>query len=221
MSTRYIDLLGYRLSLRSTKRRKDAIDQPLLPTLSELKSVKNGSKVSRLFRHIFEHQKINKILGVNLALISALAVVVPTNASVPQTPEAEQAIIQNVIVLTTQKGIQYPVENIKVSQGYRFYHPGVDYDGLTGDPIKPIMTGTVTGVDYSKYAYGNAVIVDHGNGITSLYAHLSKIFVKIGDFVDISSVIGLMGATGRASGDHLHLEIRDHNVPLNPQSILH
>ena len=220
MSKFILSLPKYRLYLQVVKRRRVAVE-PLLPTISEIKSVRKGSKISRIFRHIFEHEKINKVMGLNLALLAAFAIVAPTSASVPPNPEENQAIVQNVIVLTTQKGIQYPVANVKISQSFRFYHPGMDLDGETGDPIKPIMSGVVAGVDYSKYAYGNAVIVDHGNGITSLYAHLSKIFVSIGDFADQSTIIGLMGATGRASGDHLHLEIRDHNVPLNPALVLH
>jgi murein DD-endopeptidase MepM/ murein hydrolase activator NlpD len=220
MSKLTLTLPKHRLHLNLVRRRGETIE-PFLPTYSQIKSVRKGSKISRIFRHIFEHEKINKVLGLNLALVTALTVVAPTQASIPPSIAEDQTIVQNVLVLTTQKGIRYPVDNAKVSQGYRFYHPAIDFDGNTGDPIKPIMSGVVAGVDYSKFAYGNAVIVDHGNGITSLYAHLSKILVKVGDFVEANTTIGLMGATGRASGDHLHLEIRDHNIPINPALVLH
>ena len=93
-------------------------------------------------------------------------------------------------------------------------------DGLTGDPITPIRKGKVLSISRSKFAYGNSIIVDHGEGMTSLYAHLSKIEVVEGQEVDTFDEIGKMGATGRSSGDHLHLEIRDHGVPVNPLTVL-
>jgi murein DD-endopeptidase MepM/ murein hydrolase activator NlpD len=82
------------------------------------------------------------------------------------------------------------------------------------------MAGFVEEISYSRLAYGNAVIVNHGNKITSLYAHLSKIEVEKGQEVNIETKLGEMGATGRAWGDHLHLEIRDHGYPINPFSVL-
>ncbi|OGM02605.1 hypothetical protein A2115_01150 [Candidatus Woesebacteria bacterium GWA1_41_8] len=82
------------------------------------------------------------------------------------------------------------------------------------------MAGVVQAASYTKIGYGNAVLISHGNDMTSLYAHLSKIEVKVGDVVESSTEIGKMGATGHATGPHLHLEIRDHGVPINPLSVL-
>ena len=82
------------------------------------------------------------------------------------------------------------------------------------------MAGIVEAIDQSKYAYGNAILINHGNEITSLYAHLSKIEVGVNQEVTIETEVGKMGATGHASGDHLHLEIRDHGKPINPLSLL-
>jgi len=96
----------------------------------------------------------------------------------------------------------------------------VDFDGVTGDPIHPIMDGRVEAINYSKYAYGNAVLIDHGDNITSLYAHLSKILIKPNQEVTTDTIIGEMGSTGRSSGDHLHLEIRDSGKPFNPLTAL-
>ncbi len=135
--------------------------------------------------------------------------------------EPEQTIIsQETTPLTTEQGVQYPVENVQITQGYRFYHPGIDFDGITGETVHPIMAGIVKEVSHSRFAYGNAVLINHGNGVTSLYAHLSGIDVDEGQKVDINTKLGEMGASGRAWGDHLHLEIRDHNYPINPFSVL-
>ncbi len=174
---------------------------------------------SYLFRQIFGHDKIKKVLGANLALMLIVSSFFPTRAA--SNIEPEQAVISaETTPLTTQRGAQYPVEYVIISQGYRFYHPGIDLDGITGDTVYPIMAGRVQEVSYSRFGYGNAVIVDHGNKVTSLYGHLSKIEVSKDQEVSANTKIGEVGATGQVSGDHLHLEIRDRNYPINPFSVL-
>ena len=68
--------------------------------------------------------------------------------------------------------------------------------------------------------YGNIVDVDHDNGLTSRYAHLSKSLVKVGDVVMKGQKIALVGATGRVTGPHLHFEVRENGIPLNPNKFL-
>lgn len=208
-----------RLDLALVKRRKTLDETPLMPDLGAVLRTRKGSKTSRFFRHIFEHKKIRKILGANLAvlaLISAFA-----SPKTLTTTDPDLAIVsQKQAPLTTQRGTQYPVEEIRITQNYRFYHPALDLDGETGDPIRPIMAGVVESVSYSRYAYGKAITLNHGNGLTSLYAHLDKINVKKGDKVSLETEIGKMGSTGYTSGDHLHLEIRDRGYPINPHSVL-
>ncbi len=215
-----LNLPKHRLQLRLAQRRGPSVEnEPLFPELKTIKNARSGNKVSRYFRHVFEHKNIRRILGTNLAIVLIATSFVPTD--VFANTEAEQTVIEETTTpLTTEKSAQYPVEPVRITQGYRLFHPGIDFDGLTGDPIKPIKKGRIQDISMSKYAYGNAIIVDHGNQITSLYAHLSKIYVQEDQEVDITTVIGEMGRTGRASGDHLHLEIRDHGIPINPYSVL-
>jgi murein DD-endopeptidase MepM/ murein hydrolase activator NlpD len=214
------NLAKYRLDVSVVKRRETSSDKPLLPNFSDLKNTRSGNKVSRYFRHVFEHKNIRKILGTNLALIMVASSFLPSHAGLDI--QAEENIVNeiNTPPLTTQRGIQYPVETVKITQGFTFFHPGIDLDGLSGDPIRPIMVGVVKAIQESKYAYGNAIIINHGNEITSLYAHLSKILVQEGQEVTLNTIIGKMGSSGRAFGDHLHLEVRDHERPINPLSIL-
>lgn len=214
-----LDLSKYRLDLHLVKRRGDDLEDPLIPSLEEIKNTRSGSKFSRFFRHIFEHKNIKKILGTNLALMVIATSFIPTYAA-PSADLTDSVISEEKVPLNTEKGIQYPVQKVVVTQGYRLFHPGIDFDGITGNPIKPVKAGVVEAIQYSKYAYGNAVLVDHGNKVESLYAHLSKIYVKEGQEVTKDTVIGAMGATGHASGDHLHLEIHDHGIPINPLSVL-
>lgn len=221
---------GYRLYLGLAKTRSSALlvqkrvsELPFIPSLALLRRFPQGNPISKFFRHIFEHQKINKILGSNLALavIASSIIQLPTYASnVPEVEDMPLIIKSEKVNLLTQKGIQLPLKNYKLNQSYFFFHPGVDLDGETGDPVLPIMTGKVESIQHSRFAYGNAVIVNHGNGITSLYAHLSKIEVEPGDEVSLNTEIGQVGSTGRSSGDHLHLEIKEEGRPMNPLSVL-
>lgn len=214
-----LNLPTHRLDFNIVKRRGQDIQEPLLPKLGTIKNARSGSKVSRYFGHIFAHKNMRKLLGLNLAVAVFSSTLIPT-VSAGDLAVEENIISEERTVLTTEKAIQYPTEKISITQGFRLFHPGIDLDGITGDPIRPIMAGKVEAISRSKYAYGNAVIINHGNELTSLYAHLSKILVEEGQDVTINTVIGEMGATGRSFGDHLHLEIRDHERPINPTSIL-
>ncbi len=214
-----INLPKYRLQINLIKRRASNEDKPLLPDLDEIKNTKSGSKVSRYFRHIFEHKNIKKVLGANLAVALIATSFVPGKIDVEASSEAF-VIAESNGPFTTEKVVQYPVEKISITQGFKVFHPGIDLDGITGDPIKPIKKGVVEAISRSKYAYGNAIIINHGGNVTSLYAHLSKILVAEGDEVNTNTIIGEMGATGRSFGDHLHLEIRDNGIPVNPLLIL-
>ncbi len=208
-----------RLDLHLVRGRKTSIEQSLIPDLGKVLRAKKGSKISRYFRHIFENQRVKKILGANIAIMIIASSFVPVKADFNINPD-QTVIAQEITPLNTERGIQYPTKDVKITQGYKFYHPGIDLDGLTGDAIYPIMAGVIKDVSYSRFAYGNAVLINHGNGITSLYAHLSTIEVERGQKVDTNTKIGEMGATGRAFGDHLHLEVRDHGIPINPLSVL-
>jgi murein DD-endopeptidase MepM/ murein hydrolase activator NlpD len=208
-----------RLELKLVKNRLAYSSTPLLPKPGEILRTRSGNKISRVFRHVFENKKIQRVLGLNLAAIFL-------STSLMQFPfEEVNATDENFVtkapfVLDTKKSIQYPVEKITITQGYKLLHPGLDLDGTTGDPIRPVMDGTVEAINFSKYAYGDAVLINHGSDITTLYAHLSKIFVEPNQEVTTDTIIGEMGATGHAFGDHLHLEIRDSGKPINPNTIL-
>jgi len=200
------------------KRRKNPDEKSPLPSLDQIRRVRTGNKVSRFFRHIFEHNNIRKILGTNMAVaIIASAFIPPTLAL---TEPDNTMVSEETIPLTTERVVQYPLDKIRLSQGYSFGHPGIDLDGITGEPVYSIMKGIVIETDYSKYAYGNAVLIAHEEELTTLYAHLSKINVAKGQDITTDTIIGEVGATGRSFGDHLHLEIREQNYPINPFLIL-
>lgn len=209
------------LQLKTVKRRKDSIPDPLIPTKKHLNKYRAGGIVSRFFRYIFERDTFKKVLGANIALMIAASTAIPASVLDTGTNTPVEPIVSaEVTKLSTEKSAQYPTESVKISQGYRLFHPGIDLDGETGDTVYPIKPGRVEAIQFSKYAYGNAVLLDHGNQITSLYAHLSKISVKEGQEVALTTEIGKIGSTGRSTGSHLHLEVRDHGRPFNPYTVL-
>jgi murein DD-endopeptidase MepM/ murein hydrolase activator NlpD len=99
-------------------------------------------------------------------------------------------------------------------------HTGLDFRGDAGDPIHATAAGTVVGAGWSG-GYGRMVEIDHGNGLSTRYGHLSQIDVKVGDEIRIGQVIGRMGSTGRSTGPHLHYETRIDGDPVDPQKFLH
>lgn len=106
---------------------------------------------------------------------------------------------------------------------YQLFHTGIDIAnpyGRIGDPIHPFMDGTVTYAGEIFWGYGKHIIIDHGNNISSLYGHLSKIFVYPGQKVTISDIIGNEGSTGWSTGPHVHFQISVFGIPVNPRTFL-
>jgi murein DD-endopeptidase MepM/ murein hydrolase activator NlpD len=99
------------------------------------------------------------------------------------------------------------------------FHPGVDIDAPWGTPVRAAADGDVTGTTLGT-GYGRGVVIDHGHDLVTLYGHLSSVAVIPGQHVTRGEVIGYVGQTGRATGPHLHYEVRVHNVPVNPHKFL-
>jgi murein DD-endopeptidase MepM/ murein hydrolase activator NlpD len=103
--------------------------------------------------------------------------------------------------------------------GRSTFHTGVDLIAVPGTPVLAAAGGVVSTNSYNS-EYGNMIDVDHDNGLTSRYAHLSKSQVKVGDVVMKGQVIANVGTTGRSTGPHLHFEVREKGIPLNPNKFL-
>jgi murein DD-endopeptidase MepM/ murein hydrolase activator NlpD len=99
------------------------------------------------------------------------------------------------------------------------FHAGMDIDGERGDFVVAPGNGTVISAGY-KGGYGNMIEIDHGNGLTTRYGHLSKIEIADGDTVTRGQLIGYVGSTGRSTGPHLHYEVRIGERSINPRHFL-
>lgn len=99
-------------------------------------------------------------------------------------------------------------------------HQGIDFVAQAGTPIVAAAGGVVIASEW-HHDFGNMIEIDHGNDITTLYAHASKVYVHVGDIVKRNQHIADVGSTGRATGAHLHFEVHVKNVPQNPEKFLH
>jgi murein DD-endopeptidase MepM/ murein hydrolase activator NlpD len=105
--------------------------------------------------------------------------------------------------------------------GYRRnrFHYGIDVDLNTGDNVLASFEGMVRIAKYDP-TYGRVIVIRHQNGLETLYAHLSKLKVQIGDYVQAGEIIALGGNSGRSTGPHLHFEVRYLGEPINPHDII-
>ena len=98
-------------------------------------------------------------------------------------------------------------------------HTGIDLAVPTGTPIRAALPGTVTVSQYNS-SYGYYVIIDHGNGLSTLYGHNSRLLAQVGQTVEAGDIISLSGSTGRSTGPHLHFEVRVNGERTNPRYYL-
>lgn len=103
---------------------------------------------------------------------------------------------------------------------YASWHRGVDLAGHTGDPIYASDAGTVMYAGWNTWGYGNLIVLDHGNGWQTWYAHLSDIYVVCGQQIYQGATIGAIGSTGHSTGPHLHFETRYNGDLPNPLNVL-
>jgi murein DD-endopeptidase MepM/ murein hydrolase activator NlpD len=113
----------------------------------------------------------------------------------------------------------WPTQGI-LTQRYWSGHLGIDIGNRTGTPIRAADAGYVVLAGVDTWGYGNQVLIDHGNGYLTRYAHLHTIKVRAGDSVSKNQVIGTMGSTGRSTGPHLHFEVIYNNTRRNPLGFL-
>ncbi len=181
---------------------------------------RKGNTFSRVCRLFFERKETKKALGFGLAFLMVFSF--PFNSLLDYSVKAEskqQIIIPHQEIVTTKTSFQKPVEGV-ISQGFHWYHQAVDIADNQGLPVKPVAVGKVVETGYQFFGYGNFVVVSHGEDWLSLYAHLEKIEVEVGQEVKQETILGTVGSTGRSTGAHLHLEIIEEGENLNPFAVI-
>lgn len=144
----------------------------------------------------------------------------PSEVAVPTIPRVAQApLTPDAGSVVAQGSFMWPASG-RITQGYLFYHRAIDIANQGGGPILAADAGVVTSAGWNGGGYGNAIVIDHGNGFQTLYAHLSAVQVQVGQRVGGGNVIGQMGSTGRSTGVHLHFEIRHGGTMVNPLNYL-
>lgn len=182
-----------------------------------------------------------RLISLVLVLLMPLHVAAFTFVSYARPKEAEIKILGQPILVAAegQAKDQKPASEISqtidfsrspfefsqpvngyLSQGFRSYHRAHDIAADFGAPIHPLGSGVVSFAGRVFDGKGNIVIVDHGDGLKSLYAHMDKINVGVGNLVEPATVLGTVGLTGRTTGPHVHLEIYDNGVIVNPANVL-
>lgn len=121
--------------------------------------------------------------------------------------------------------LDYPTSYRTISAGYPNYssgkyHGGIDFPCPTGTKVCAAADGRVIAAKELNYSYGHYIIIDHGNGLTTLYAHNSKLLVGVGDSVTKGQAIAYSGSTGNSTGPHCHFEVRVNGVRVNPENYL-
>lgn len=151
--------------------------------------------------------------------INGHAVLVAEKADRGNISQSEAEIEASVGYKRSPFDFKYPVDG-EVSQGFSFFHRAYDIAAPYDSDIKPLGAGRIEFAGRVQDGKGNVVIVDHGDGLKTLYAHMNKIEVTVDSMVSTDSVLGTVGLTGHTTGPHVHLEVYDNDVAINPAGVL-
>jgi len=183
----------------------------------------NKRDIKRRLNHMLNYKSSKRghmVLSLCLALVLCISGVVAATAKLSPEPEAPDAALQNNLSMT------WPTPgtiNIALTYGERIHpisseavmHHGIDIVGNQGDAIVAAAKGIVVFAEFQR-DYGRTVIIDHGEGLATLYAHCSTLFVNVDDRVDAGQKIAQIGMTGLATAPHLHFEIRKNQTSVDP-----
>ncbi len=144
----------------------------------------------------------------------------PATPVVPAKPRFGSRTTPDAGVVAGTGQFVWPTQG-KITQNPAWYHMALDIANRGAPDVVAADGGTVVLAGFpDRSGYGNRVIIDHGNGFQTLYAHMAQVYVSAGQGVNRGAAIGKMGSTGRSTGVHLHFEVRDGGVLKNPWNYL-
>ena len=206
-----------RLDVETQKNQISLIMQQLLAQKSETQAQSNYQK------EFISHLKTNR-----QALESAISQLEKDSRSISVLIRQRSIGDRHGIVITGNGAISLPVDAEITSLfgyrmhpilGYQKFHSGMDFGADSGTTIRAAAAGVVIFADWYG-GYGNAVIVDHGGGITTLYGHTEGFYIANGQAVQKGQPIAAVGSTGLSTGPHLHFEVRKDGEPIDPAQFL-
>jgi murein DD-endopeptidase MepM/ murein hydrolase activator NlpD len=149
------------------------------------------------------------------SVFSASAASAGSTSRVSESPPS-----RSTTSISSHVNLSWPLKQTRLSRGfngsYSDPHDGIDIPAPTGAKIFSSESGKVIYSGRGFHGYGKMILIEHGDGIATLYAHCSRILVKTGQKVSKGKVIGLVGRTGHATAPHLHFEIRQDRRPIDP-----
>jgi len=166
---------------------------------------------------------------VAVILLTQVGINIVSDKLVSQNPQTQEIEIRDPltgdVVNTVTPNVVWPAKGVITlefgeSSKYQPFHTGIDIAGRKGDSINPAMEGTVIYAGEIFWGFGKHIIIDNGDSIHTIYAHLDKIFVYKGQKVKTDTVIGHKGSTGWSTGNHLHFQVNVYGIPVNPRVFL-
>lgn len=170
---------------------------------------------------MFEKRNIKAALGgiISMTTLASGIFILPGDQSAIAAANI-QPFDENIIIETKKSLVNVLPDYTGVSQEYHLGHAGLDITATLGSKIYPLKDGVVVLISFTRWDYGRSVIVDHGNGFQTRYAHMGKIYVEEGENVSTTTSIGEVGLTGRTTGPHLHIEVLKNGRSVNPRGYL-
>ncbi|MFH1412692.1 MAG: M23 family metallopeptidase [bacterium] len=195
----------------------------ILPSSGVRHKVKSGDSIIALARkYDIEQEEIMKANGITNPnqLKIGHDLIIPGGTK----PRVVAASVRTPIFTGSEESakpvygskMNWPTQGHKITQYYSWRHSGLDIANKIGTPIYAADAGTVEVAVWNRHGYGNNIVIDHGGGKKTRYAHLSSFGVKVGDTVDKGQYIGGMGSTGLSTGSHLHFEVIIDGKKYNP-----
>jgi murein DD-endopeptidase MepM/ murein hydrolase activator NlpD len=154
-----------------------------------------------------------------IAAVEARAASLEQDLKAFETVFRERARVPAIWPVEGEATDSYGVRGNPFGGGAAEFHSGQDISAPRGSAVVATADGTVREAGWQN-GYGNVVVLDHGNGLTTRYGHLSKIEAAQGAEVSRGELIGRVGSTGRSTGPHLHYEVRMNESPINPRRYL-
>lgn len=194
----------------------------ILPTSGLSHKIKKGETLKALAKKYKVNEseiiEFNKLASAEDIIINQV-VIIPGGVKAA-VPVVTAKVSGQLPAKISASKLQWPTNSYRLTQYFTWRHAGVDIGNKTGQPIYAAESGKIEATGWNRGGYGYYIIIDHGDGLKTLYAHLSQIHVKIGQNVQRAQAIGAIGSTGRSTGPHLHFEVRVRNTRVNPLEYL-